>query len=89
MNKKELTTKMSKDAGITHVQARKALTSLLNGINNSLQRGERVTISGFGSFEIKQRRERMGRNPKTGEVIRISPKKRVKFNPSPALEDKL
>ncbi len=89
MNKKELTTKMSKDTGITLLQAKKALTSLLQGINSALERGERVTLSGFGSFEIKKRRERMGRNPKTGEVIRISPKKKVKFNPSPALEDKL
>lgn len=89
MNKKELTTKMSKDTGITLLQAKKALASLLQGINSALERGERVTLSGFGSFEIKKRRERMGRNPKTGEVIRISPKKKVKFNPSPALEDKL
>jgi len=89
VNKKDLISKMSKDAGITLDQAKKALSALIQGVSMALQRGERVTLSGFGSFEIKVRQERMGRNPKTGETIRISAKKKVKFNPSQRLEDSL
>lgn len=73
---------MAKDAGITGLQAEKAFTSLIGGIRSSLKKGNRVTFSGFGSFEIKARKARKGRNPKTGEPIHIPRKKRVKFNPS-------
>jgi len=80
---------MSKDAGITLDQAKKALAALIQGVSTALQRGERVTLSGFGSFEIKLRQERMGRNPKTGKIIKISAKRKVKFNPSQQLENSL
>jgi len=80
---------MSKDAGITLDQAKKALAALIQGVSTALQRGERVTLSGLGSFEIKLRQERMGRNPKTGKIIKISAKRKVKFNPSQQLENSL
>jgi DNA-binding protein HU-beta len=89
MNKREITAKMSKDAGITHQQAEKAFFSLMDGIKGSLKTGRRVTFSGFGSFELKLRKERKGRNPKTGEIITIGPKKRIKFNTSKILKNVL
>ncbi|HDJ23523.1 MAG: DNA-binding protein HU [Candidatus Aminicenantes bacterium 4484_214] len=89
MNKRDIISKMSKDAGITLDQAKKALAALIQGVSTALQRGERVTLSGFGSFEIKLRQERMGRNPKTGKIIKISAKRKVKFNPSQQLENSL
>lgn len=89
MNKKKITHKISKDAGITALQAEKAYQSMLIGMTDALARGERVTFSGFGSFEIKQRKSRLGRNPKTGEKLRIPQKKRIKFNPSRILKDRL
>jgi DNA-binding protein HU-beta len=89
MNKKEITAKMSKDAGITHQQAEKAFLSLMDGIKGSLIKGKRVTFSGFGSYEVKLRKERKGRNPKTGEIISIGPKKRIKFNTSKILKKML
>ncbi len=73
---------MAKDSGITGLQAEKAFNSLINGIKSSLKKGNRVTFSGFGSFEVKNRKARNGRNPKTGEPINIPKKKRVRFNPS-------
>jgi DNA-binding protein HU-beta len=82
MNKKEIISRMAKDSGTTALQAAKALSSMLGSIRNSLQKGEKVTFSGFGSFEIKERRARKGRNPKTGAEVAIPPRKRVKFNPS-------
>ncbi len=87
MNKKEITSKMSRDAGITFLQAEKAFMAMIEGIKDSLKRGERVTFSGFGSFEVKKRKARQGRDPRTGEIISIPKKKRVKFNPSKSLKD--
>lgn len=89
MNKRDIIVKMAKDSGITALQAEKAYHSLLQGVIDSLKRERRVTFSGFGSFEIRQRRARLGRNPKTGETIDIPPKKRIKFNPSQIFKDQL
>lgn len=89
MTKKEITTKMSKDAGITSLQAQKAFHSLTEGIKSSLKKGKRVTFSGFGSFEVKSRKARKGRNPRTGETISIPTKKTVKFTPSKSLREAL
>lgn len=89
MNKRALTARMAKDAGITGLQAEKALNSLISGISSWLKNGNRVTFSGFGSFEVKTRKARKGRNPKTGELIQIPRKKRIKFNPSKSLIDSL
>ena len=80
---------MAKDSGITGLQAAKAFSSMMEGIKGSLKRGEKVTFSGFGSFEIKERRARKGRNPKTGAEVAIPPRKRVKFNPSKSLKNAL
>ena len=89
MNKKELTAKMSRDSGVTSRQAEKAFNSLIEGIKDSLKKGKRVTISGFGSFEVKARKARKAKNPRTGEVINIPKKKRVKLNPSKTFTDSL
>ena len=89
MNKKAITAKMAKDSGITGLQAEKAFTSLISGVTGALKKGKRVTFSGFGSFEVKTRKARKGRNPKTGVPINIPQKKRVKFNPSQNLVDSL
>lgn len=89
MNKKEIISRMAKDTGITALQAAKAFSSFMNGIKEALKRGEKVTFSGFGSFEIKQRKARKGRNPKTGQDVAIPPRKRIKFNPSKSLKNAL
>lgn len=89
MNKKDIAAKISRDAGISYLQAEKAFKAMIEGIKNSLEKGKRVTFSGFGSFEVKKSKARKGRNPKTGEAISIPNKKRVKFNPSKSLKDNL
>ncbi len=89
MSKREVTKLIAQDAGITLMQAQKAYHGMLDGIKGALQRGQRVTFSGFGSFEIKTRNERKGRNPKTGETITIPAKRRVKFTPSRELKRNL
>ena len=82
MGKKDFTTRMAHEAGITHQQAQKAYAVLLDTVKSALKTGRKVNLSGFGSFEIKVREARKGRNPKTGESIDIPGKKRIKFNPS-------
>lgn len=86
MNKKETISRMAKDAGITYLQSAKAFSSLIEGIKTALRTGHKVTFSGFGSFDVKERKARKGRNPKTGEQVAIPPKKRVKFTPSKSLK---
>ena len=87
--KKDIQIRMSKDAGISGLQAEKALRAVTEGIKRALKRGEKVTISGFGSFEIKTQKARRGRNPKTGQAIKIPQKPRIKFNPSQSLKNSL
>jgi len=82
MGKKDFTSNMARAAGITHLQAQKAFGALLAAVKESLRSGRKVNLSGFGSFEIKVREARQGRNPKTGAAISIPRKKRIKFTPS-------
>ncbi len=89
MNKKEIISRIADDAKLTLRQAEKAFSSTFEGIKETLKAGKRVTFSGFGSFEVKWRMPRKGRNPKTGEAIEILKRKRVKFNPSKSLKDLL
>jgi len=87
MNKQEIIERIAEDSGITRHQATKVLNSIINGIENALSRGEKVTLSGFGSFSVIRRKERKGRNPKTGEIIKIPSKKAIKFIPSKKLKE--
>ena len=79
MNKSELVSKMAEDAGLTKVQATAALESFMEGVSKTLRAGKRVTLVGFGTFSVKRRAARKGRNPATGETIKVKAKKVVKF----------
>ena len=86
MNKSELIEKMAKDADISKTAANTALNSLLEGITKSLKKNQKVTLVGFGTFSTSRRKARKGRNPQTGEVIKIKAKKIAKFKPGKKLE---
>lgn len=76
--------------GATQVSKRDAemaYDAFLNGITLALRRGERVNIAGLGSFSVAERQERQGRNPKTGEAIRIAASRTVKFKPGKELKE--
>ena len=89
MTKAELVEKMATDAGISKVAAKKALESFLDGIKIGLKkRGSRVTLVGFGSFKKVYRKTRMGRNPQTGEKIKIKGKNAVTFKAGTNLSPK-
>jgi len=79
MNKAELIDKIASDAGITKTQANEALDSFTNTVSMSLKKGDRVTLVGFGTFSVSERSARNGRNPQTGEVIKIKARKVPKF----------
>ena len=79
MNKAELIDKVAKDSGITKTQANDALDSFTNAVIGSLKKGDRVTLVGFGTFSVSERSARNGRNPQTGEVIKIKARKVPKF----------
>lgn len=79
MNKSDLIDAMAEHAGITKAAAKKALESMLNEIEGSLKKGNRVSLVGFGSWSVSRRAARDGRNPQTGATIKIKAKNVVKF----------
>ncbi len=79
MNKAELIRKVAADTSLPRSHAERAVSSLLGAIEGALIKGDKVTLVGFGSFNVHSRASRIGRNPKTGETIQIRPKKVVKF----------
>ena len=87
MNKNELVRAMANNAGITLKDATIALDGLIDAITAGLKDGEKIQISGFGTFELKDKPERDGFNPKTGEQIRISATKIPTFKFGKAYKD--
>lgn len=81
MNKADLIERIAVDADISKGQATRAIESMVRSISNGLKRGDHVTLSGFGSFSVYQRKARNGRNPQTGSVIKIKPQRVAKFSP--------
>ncbi len=75
MNKGDLVARIAKDAGITKVQAEAALNSLTGTVTGALKKGQKVTLVGFASFSVAKRKARTGRNPQTGETIKIAARK--------------
>ena len=72
MTRDEMIEKIAKDAKVNKAQAERAMKSLFDGVATSLKKGNKVTFVGFGTFSVSKRKARMGRNPRTGEAIKIS-----------------
>ena len=87
MNKSELIAAVSQSAGLTKKDTERALNAALDAITASLRNGEKVQLSGFGTFEIKYREARVGRNPRTKEPSQIPATHVPTFKPSKALRD--
>ena len=88
MTKAELLEQMAKDAGISKTAASAALNSLVDGITKTLKKKDgKVTLVGFGTFSKIRRKARKGRNPQTGETIKIKASNTVKFKPGKKLKD--
>jgi len=87
MNKGELVDRMAKSAGIFKSAADKALNGFMEAVTESLNTGEKVTLVGFGTFSVTERKARTGRNPRTGKPMEIPAKKVVKFKPGTKLSE--
>jgi DNA-binding protein HU-beta len=79
MNKADLIDIIAKEADITKVQANKAIDAFTDAVIETLKTGGRVTLVGFGSFTVSERKERNGRNPRKPEIIKIQARKVPKF----------
>lgn len=89
MNKAELVAKISEDTDVTKTQANAVLDSFVENVTKTLKEGGKVTLVGFGTFSVSNRIERNGRNPKTGELIKIQAKKAAKFKAGKELSAKI
>ena len=89
MNKLQLTDAVAAKAGITKKEAAAAVNAVLDVVAEALAAGEDVKITGFGSFEVKDRAARTGRNPKTGEAVEIPASKYVAFSAGSELKKKV
>ena len=89
MTKAELISKIAEDAGVTKATAGAALESFIEGVTKTLKSGDKLTLVGFGTFSVSKRAARKGRNPFTGEEIKIKAKKVAKFKASKDLSAKL
>ena len=87
MNKTELTDAVAEAADITKADAARALDAVLTTISNTLASGEQVGVVGFGTFLVRERAARVGRNPQTGAEIRIAAATVPAFKPGKALKD--
>ena len=89
MNKTDLIEHIAKNADISKAAAGRALDALLSGVKTTLKKGGSVTLVGFGTFAVAKRAARTGRNPRTGDAIKIKAAKLPKFGPGKALKDAL
>ncbi|MCQ2609471.1 MAG: HU family DNA-binding protein [Lachnospiraceae bacterium] len=89
MNKQELIEKISEDTGLSKKDAERALNSFIDNIKKSLKKGEKVSLVGFGTFDVSKRKAREGRNPQTGETIKIEASKAPKFKAGKAFKEEL
>ncbi len=87
MTKFDLVNKLSDMAGMTKVDAAKALDTLAEVVTQALKKGDKVTWTGFGTFEVRSRAARMGRNPQTGAPLHISASKTPAFKAGKSLKD--
>ncbi|MBA2408853.1 MAG: HU family DNA-binding protein [Gammaproteobacteria bacterium] len=87
MNKSELTDSVASSADLSKASASRAVDAVIDAITSALKSGDQVSIVGFGSFLVRERGARSGRNPRTGETIKISASKAPGFKPGKALKD--
>ncbi len=86
MTKADIVEKVYEKIGFSKKEASELVEMVFNGLKDQLQKGEKVKISGFGNFVVRGKNERVGRNPQTGEQIKISARRVLTFRPSQVLK---
>ena len=87
MNKGELVVKLAEMTGLSKKDSESSINAFVEIIQNSLKSGEKVAIAGFGTFDVSSRKARTGRNPQTGEEIKIAASKNPKFKAGKSFKD--
>jgi DNA-binding protein HU-beta len=87
MNKSELINAIAEQGNLSKADAGRGLAALIKTIETTLKAGDAITLIGFGTFDVKERSERTGRNPQTGQEITIAAAKIPSFKPGKALKD--
>lgn len=87
MNRSELISSIADKSGLTKKDSEKALAAFIESVEEQLQRGEKIQLVGFGTFEVTERAARTGKNPQTGKEIKIPASKAPKFKAGKALKD--
>ncbi|OUQ15147.1 integration host factor subunit alpha [Massilimicrobiota sp. An142] len=87
MNKNELLEKVSLTSGLTKKESEAAINAFLETLTDVLKAGDKISLKGFGTFEVRTREARMGRNPRTGETMEIAASKVPAFKASSALKN--
>ena len=89
MTKAELIAKLAEKAGVTKAVAERCMGDLLDLLGDTLKADGKITLSGFGTFTVNETKEKQGRNPRTGESIKIAAGKRVAFKVGKELKDRV
>lgn len=89
VNKSDLIEHIATQADISKAAAGRALEAVISGVQGALEKGDSVSLVGFGTFAVTTRAARTGRNPRTGDVIKITKARVPKFRPGKALKDAL
>ena len=89
MNKAELVASMAAKSGLTKTDSEKALNAFLESVQSAVKKDDTVTLVGFGAYTLKKKPARDGRNPRTGETIKIQASKVMQFKTSPVLNKTL
>ncbi len=87
MNKRELISQTAEGASLTRAQATKAVETMLEAVKKALSKGQTVAITGFGTFSVTRRSERLCRNPKTGQQVSVPASRTPRFRPSKIFKD--
>ncbi|MGI6106887.1 MAG: HU family DNA-binding protein [Lachnospiraceae bacterium] len=87
MNKKELVAAVAEESSLKKADAEKAVEAFVKVVSDSLAKGDKVSLVGFGTFEVSTRAKREGRNPRTGETMTIAASKNPKFKAGKALKE--
>jgi len=87
MNKSELVASMAEKSGLTKADCARAVEAFTDAVGDAISSGDSLSLVGFGTFSVRDRAARLGRNPRTGEEIQISAAKMPTFKPGKALKD--
>ena len=87
MIKADIVDRVAKESDLPRVKAARAVDTIIGSMKEALSDGKRIELRGFGVFELRERKKGMGRNPKTGVEVAITPGKTVRFKPGKDLRD--